>query len=164
MASILPRFNSERQVLDYTHKFYVTALNNGRKLDADNGALARELADWKTRVHAQWRNVTAVRLDVPPAHLISGQALEIRVAVNINGLSAADVRVECQFGVMDANGQFELRAHYLCKASERDEFGRQIYVLNIEPSMPGMQTYRLRLSPWHPALTHPYEMGCMIWL
>ncbi len=146
MASILPRFNSERQVLDYTHKFYITALHNGRKLDREHGSLACELAQWKARVRAQWHNISAERLDTPPACLTSGQSLEIRVAVNINGLSAADVRVECQFGLMDANGQFVLHAHYLCTAVERDDQGRQLYVLNIEPSMAGLQTYRLRLS------------------
>jgi len=164
MASILPRFNSERQVLDYTHKFYVKALNNGRKLDGNHAVMARELADWKARVRAKWHMITAERIDVPPAHLISGQPLEICVAVDIAGLSPADVRVECQFGVLDANGQFELRAHYLCTATELDARGRQLYVLQLEPSMAGLQNYRLRLAPWHPALTHPYEMGFMRWL
>ncbi|HES75593.1 MAG TPA: alpha-glucan family phosphorylase [bacterium] len=164
MASILPRFNSERQVLDYTHEFYIKALHSGRKLDADKGALASALADWKARVRAQWHNVKAERLDVPPVNLTSGQSLEICVAVDIDGLSPTDVRVECQFGVLDAEGQFVLRAHYLCEATERDDKGRQLYVLKLEPSMAGLQTYRLRLAPWHPALTHPYEMGFMRWL
>ncbi len=164
MASILPRFNSERQVIDYTHQFYVKALQDGRNLDSNHAELACELADWKARVRAKWHKITAERLDVPPAHLISGQALEILVAVDIDGLSPADVRVECQFGLLDSNGQFELCAHYLCSATERDAMGRQLYALKIEPSMPGLQSYRLRLAPWHPALTHPYEMGFMRWL
>ena len=164
MASILPRFNSERQVLDYTREFYVKALNNGRKMDGEHAVLARELADWKARVRAKWHQITAERLDIPPTHLTSGQTLEIRVAVNIDGLSPSDVRVECQFGVLDANGQFELHAHYLCTATELDAQGRQLYVLRLEPGMAGLQSYRLRLAPWHPALTHPYEMGFMRWL
>jgi len=164
MASILPRFNSERQVLDYTHKFYVEALHNGRKLDGNHGILARELAAWKAQVRAKWPSIKAERIDLPPAHIATGHMLDIRVAVDIDGLSAEDVRVECQFGVVDANGEFELHAHYLCAATERDAQGRQVYALQIEPSMPGLQNYRLRMSPWHPALTHPYEMGFMRWL
>lgn len=164
MASILPRFNSERQVLDYTHSFYIKALHNGRKLDEDKGVLACELAEWKARVRAAWPKIRAERLDTPPANLTAGQTLEIRVAADIDGLSPADVHVECQFGVLNEEGDFELRAHYLCSPTERDAQGRQLYVLKLEPNMAGLQCYRLRLAPWHPALTHPYEMGFMRWL
>lgn len=164
MSSTLPRFNSERQVLDYTHVFYIKALNNGRKFEADHARVARDLAAWKMRVRREWYKVRAWRVDAPSNSLVSGQTLEICVVVDINGLAASDVRVECQFGVLD-QGQFQLRAHYLFTAVEKlDEQGLQRYELKIEPTMAGVQNYRIRLSPWHPALTHPYEMGFMNWL
>lgn len=164
MAGILPRFNSERQVLDYTHDFYIKALHNGHKLNADSYAAAQALATWKEKIRASWSKISAQRLDTPPAQLISGEQLSICVAVDIDGLSAQDIHVECQFGIMDEDGSFHVRAHYLCEPGGVDVQGRQVYELNVLPEMSGLQCYRLRIAPWHPLLTHPYEMGFMRWL
>ncbi|HEY3858480.1 MAG TPA: alpha-glucan family phosphorylase, partial [Gammaproteobacteria bacterium] len=44
MASILPRYTSERMVLDYLRRFYLPALRQGAALGENGGAAARELA------------------------------------------------------------------------------------------------------------------------
>jgi len=164
MRSILPRFNSERMVLDYTRGFYLTALRNGKAFHAEGGRLARELAEWKARIRMTWPKIRAERVDLATTQLRHGEALEIKVAVDVDGLSAQDVRVECQFGRMSNSAHFELDSHYLLEADGQDEKGRQLYTLKLQPSLAGLQVYRIRIVPWHPALTHPYEMGCMLWL
>ncbi|MDM7323297.1 MAG: alpha-glucan family phosphorylase, partial [Gammaproteobacteria bacterium] len=153
MRSILARFNSERMVLDYTRGFYLTALRNHKAFHAEGGRLARELAEWKARILMTWPKIRAERVDLAPSHLRHGQALEIKVAVDLDGLSAQDVRVECQFGRLSHNGRFALDAHYFLEANGQDEQGRQLYTLEIQPSLAGLQVYRIRIVPWHPALT-----------
>lgn len=164
MRSILPRFNSERMVLDYTRGFYLTALRNSKAFHAEGGRLAKELAEWKAKVRAIWPKIQAERVDQAPTQLRHGEHLEIQVAVALDGLTAQDVRVECQFGRLNASGHFELNAHYLFEPDGLDEQGRQRFTLRMQPSLAGLQMYRIRIVPWHPALTHPYEMGCMLWL
>jgi len=164
MSSTLPRFNSERMVLDYAIKRYAPAIAKGRSLSTRDGEAARELAAWKGRVSAAWSYIHAERVDAAPIHLPHGQRLEIRVAVDLDGLSPDDIHVECQLGRMDGDGRFIRQAYYAFSPSERDAKGRQIYSLDIEPPMPGLQIYRICLFPHHPALSHPYEMGYMLWL
>ncbi len=164
MSSALPRFNSERMVLDYVRGFYAPALNKGRQFSASNGQRAIALADWKARVRLMWPKIRAERIDTPIQHVLHGEPLELRVAVDVNGLSPGDIRVECQLGRMDRSQRFQQHAHFILDPAERDAQGRQIYALRMEPSLAGLQAYRIRLFPYHPDLTHPYEMGAMIWL
>jgi starch phosphorylase len=48
--TVLPRFNAERQVIEYAEKFSAPALRHARTLAANGHAGARELAAWKARV------------------------------------------------------------------------------------------------------------------
>ena len=42
--------------------------------------------------------------------------------------------------------------------------GETIFKLDLNPRLPGLQYYKIRLFPFHPALTHRYETGYMIWV
>lgn len=42
--------------------------------------------------------------------------------------------------------------------------GTTIYSARILPPYPGLQSLRIRVYPYHQGLTHPLEMGAMIWL
>src|SRR5690606_17640242 len=62
MKTLIPRFNSARQVMDYVRGFYAPAARKSRELGANGAALARELAAWKARVRQAWPGVS-IRLD-----------------------------------------------------------------------------------------------------
>ncbi|MEW6764735.1 MAG: alpha-glucan family phosphorylase [Pseudomonadota bacterium] len=164
MSSALPRFNSERMVLDYVRGFYAPALNKGRQFSASNGQRAIALADWKARVRLMWPKIRAERIDTPVHDVLHGQTIDLSVAVDVNGLSPQDIRVECQIGRLDRSQHFQQHSHFLLEPTGVDAQGRQIYALRLQPSMAGLQVYRIRLFPYHPDLTHPYEMGAMLWL
>jgi hypothetical protein len=36
------------------------------------------------------------------------------------------------------------------------------YSLRLEP-LPGLQHFRVRMWPMNAAMSHPYELGCMVW-
>ena len=54
IATITPKFSSDRMVRDYTTRFYEPAAADSRHSMADNAAAARELAAWKHKVLAAW--------------------------------------------------------------------------------------------------------------
>jgi starch phosphorylase len=41
--------------------------------------------------------------------------------------------------------------------------GEQRYTLELAPELCGRLDYRIRVYPWHELLTHPLELGLMIW-
>lgn len=163
MKSIIPRFNSQRMVMDYITNFYGPAKEQGKRLGQDHGTPAKVLANWKKKIREHWPKVKMRRLDRPPGCIQHDATLPIRVAADLNGLQADDVKLECLVGVRNKNedlvvhDRYELEPH----GKEGDEV---VFSLDLKPRLPGLQIYQLRLYPSHPLLSHPLEAGFMIWL
>ncbi|HKJ88700.1 MAG TPA: alpha-glucan family phosphorylase, partial [Gammaproteobacteria bacterium] len=165
IKSLIPRFNAQRMLMDYVRDYYGPASRQQRRLARDGGEPAMELARWKRRIHQAWGKVRMERLDEAPHELTSGETLPITVAVHLNGLSPEDVRVECLVGRENDLGQFETQErHGLMPAEERGPDGSSLFRLDLEPTLPGLQYYKLRMYPYHPDLAQLHETGRMLWL
>ncbi|MDK8464451.1 alpha-glucan family phosphorylase [Marinobacter sp. SS13-12] len=164
MKTITPRFNSQRMVMDYVNNYYQTASRQGARLMADGGEMAAGLADWKARVREAWPGVEINVVGCVECRCPHDGAVELRVEAWLNGLSAADVRVECLVSP-ECTGTHKNPgppSFFLEQESEAD--GRTVFATQVQPSYPGLQTLRLRMYPYHEALTHPLEMGAMLWV
>jgi starch phosphorylase len=164
IATLLPRFNASRMVSEYVSRFYLPAAKAGRYLAQENYARARSLAQWKQRVRAAWPGVTLRRLDTPPRRIRFGEEVRIEVGVRLNGLQPEDVVVELL--LTRGNKHHAEDAHrYRFRFDRLDgETGEHRFVLDLAPSLCGRLDYRIRAYPSHALLTHPLEMGLMVWL
>ena len=161
MKTLIPRFNSARQVMDYVRQFYGPAAQQTARFTAGGNGLAKSLAEWKRKVHAHWPGVSIHAAAEVPATLYHGDTLPLRVNAHLNGLSPEDVVVECVVGREDAEGQFVAsKVEPLAKAATNGD--AVTYALDLEP-LPGLQTFRVRMRPHHAALSHAFEMGCVVW-
>ena len=164
ITSLLPRFNSSRMLSDYLARFYVPAAHQYRRLSQNDHAGARALAQWKSRVRSAWPRVALRRLDSPQRRIRFGDGLRFEVAVNLDGLQPGDVVVELLFG-RPAGGNLPKKARSHRFRHERPlESGEQLYALELTPEYCGKIEYRIRTYPHHEMLTHPFEMGMMVWL
>ena len=163
IATLLPRFNSTRMVMEYVNKFYIPASRQWRRYSEDDFAAAKTLADWKYKVCRAWEHVSIRRLDAPSKRIAYGESLQVRVAVNLDGLVPEDVRVELLVGRDSKSEEGEHR-----KTLELKPVGQQgsqyEFALELTPELCGKLLYRVRVYPYHELLTHPLEMGLMIWL
>ncbi len=50
MQTLVPRFNTERMLIEYYRDLYLADGAAGAELYADSFGLARELADWKRKI------------------------------------------------------------------------------------------------------------------
>jgi starch phosphorylase len=164
MKTILPRFNSHRMVMDYVKDYYAPAKKQRLVLSSNGHARARELAEWRKKITARWPQVRLRRLDTPPTQISAGQRLTMRVAAHLDGLSADDVLVECLMGTETENGDLKVLDQRVFTPAERNDAGETVFTLDLAPHLPGLQYYKIRLYPFHPALAHRLEMGCMLWL
>ncbi len=163
MKSTIPRFNAQRMLMDYVHKLYWPARQQRRRLEANGGQLARELAHWKHRVRDAWPGVVVQLMLQPPAHLYHDEKILLQVRADLNGLSAQDVRLECLFGRQQPDGKFELKQQAeLSTTGESDGYTQ--FEIELAPEIAGLQYYKLRMYPYSDALSHPFETGCMIWI
>jgi starch phosphorylase len=163
IATIMPRFNALRMVDEYASACYLHAARHGARLSADGHAGARALAQWRQRVHAAWPGVTLRRLDTPVKELSFGERMRIEVAMQLNGLAPADVRVEMRLLRSDRGGEPEWQRYTFLPAGAPASDGTQRFALELAPELCGRLDYRIRACPHHELLAHPFETGCMIW-
>ncbi len=165
MKTILPRFNAQRMVMDYVRDYYGPAARQGRLLAADEGRPARQLAAWKRRVARVWPRVRLRMLEAPPAQIAAGQSLPLRVAARLDALGPEDVRVECLVGREDPDtGELKVRERHLLVPGERLGEDEVAFAIDLQPQLPGLVHYRVRMYPYHPLLCHPFEVGRMVWV
>ncbi|MEP3166656.1 MAG: alpha-glucan family phosphorylase, partial [Marinobacter sp.] len=164
MKTITPQFNSQRMVMDYVTDYYQTASSQGARLTADGGEMATALSDWKARVREAWPGVEISVVGCVDSRCPHDGSVALSVEARLNGLSADDVRVECLVSP-ECTGTHKNPgppSFFLERESEAD--GRTVFATQVQPSYPGLQTLRLRMYPYHEALTHPLEMGAMLWV
>jgi starch phosphorylase len=162
--TVLPRFNAERQVIEYTEHFYGPAARHARRLAADGCAAGRALADWKRKVIEHWPGVRLRLVEGPPATLHSGEHFRLAVAVDLHALDAADVCVECQIGVTGTDGGFEVLEHHELVAEDGRSGNEVIYATQLETTLSGLAALRVRAWPRHELLAHRFELGRVRWL
>jgi starch phosphorylase len=163
MKSIIPRFGAHRMLMDYIGNFYLPSLAVRRRLGANDGAAATQLADWKREVRAAWPGVELTRVDPAPPRLDAGETLKVQVGVRLNGLIAEDVGVECLIGESAGGDDFRIVAREPLQVIG-EESGVARYELSLKPYLAGLIAYKLRAFPRHPLLCHPFELGLMKWL
>lgn len=164
IATITPHFNSQRMVSEYVEKFYAPADHQWRKKSAEDFAAARQLAAWKQKVRRAWPKVRMRRIDTPVKRIPYGDTLHFALAVHLDGLAPEDVAVELLLfrpGVdTRQRPPRKLRLEYRGVTDQ----GESLFALDFTPDVCGKLDYRMRVYPYHELLTHPFEMGMMLWL
>ncbi len=163
ISTLLPKFNTARMVGEYMNKFYMPATEQWHRFRADGFAGARELAAWKSRVRTSWSGVRLRRLDAQQRRIPFGSPVVLELAAQLNGLSPEDVVVECLFG-RPADDRPRRSRRYTLEHTGRTEHGEHLYRLELTPDVCGKIEYQFRVFPHHGLLTHPFEMGMMVWL
>ncbi|MFZ5557821.1 MAG: alpha-glucan family phosphorylase [Pseudomonadota bacterium] len=166
MATILPRFNSNRMVGDYVREFYVPAARQGVVYAADGYENAKQMALWKSRVRIAWPGVGLRRVDAAETRIRYGGEVEFTVAVRLNGLEPDDVAVELllERTTRAGNRLPNATAFRFSPVGSADAAGEHLYRLQLKPELCGKLAYMIRAYPHHPLLTHPFELGMMAWL
>jgi len=162
VATILPRFNAARMLNEYVARFYAPAARRGREFHANDCSAAHDVAQWKARVRAAWPDVAIENAGEPATRISFGQRVRFEARAALNGLAPEDLAVELVLqprgGEAEGNAQ---RVRFAAQGAAED--GRQRYTLDLAPEHCGKLECRIRAYPSHPSLTHPFELGLMLW-
>ena len=164
MASLLPRYNATRMVGEYVNNFYLPASKQGALYVENDFDSARKVAAWKAKARSAWGGVTLKRLDTPCKRINFGDTLHFKVAAKLNGLEPEDVVVElliCRRVKHPKPCDFQ---YYSFQIAGTEKSGEYLFELNLAPDICGKLECHIRTYPYHPLLTHPLEMGMMLWL
>lgn len=164
MKTILPKYNSQRMVMDYVKDYYAAAIQQGNKIELHEHKPAIELASWKRKIHRCWPQVEMRRIDEPVCEIETGDSVPILVGVKLGELKPEDIVMECLIG--RASTRKELIVENVLRLVPQDNLEQEevLFRLDLMPDLAGLQYYKLRAYPYHPMLTHRFELGYMIWL
>jgi starch phosphorylase len=164
MRTVIPNFNAQRMVDDYVNHFYTRANNHRKALSASGHEPAHELSAWKRKIAEVWPKVTMRRVDDSHTRILAGESLPIRIAANLAGLTPDDVIVECVVGSENKQREFTPYEHFIFDAIGDNDKGETLFSINLKPTLPGKQLYKLRMYPSHRLLANRFEAGYMIWI
>lgn len=152
IITVAPEFSMQRQVIDYTRKYYLPLSARQEKVLAQDYALARELAAWKRYVREQWP-ATGIEASADlPATAEPGAQITVKARVNAANLAPRDVRVEA---VLDREGARERVPLHLN--------GDGTYEGQIPLTNSGLYTVGARMLPVRPELAEELELGLIKW-
>ncbi|SEQ12530.1 alpha-glucan family phosphorylase [Nitrosomonas ureae] len=164
MISLLPRYNATRMVDEYVTKFYRPASRKGMLYVANDFAAAKNVAAWKTKIKHAWQGITLRRLDTPCERVHFNEALNFKVAANLNGLSPEDVVIELLICRQFKTTKLCNFKHFKFEFTGTQDSHEHSFELKLIPELCGKQEYFIRIYPYHSLLSHPLEMGLMVWL
>ena len=165
IASVMPRFNASRMVREYVSNFYGPASEQGRRFAQAQYATATKVAAWKGRVRGAWPQVALRRLDTPAQRIPFGEKIAVEVGAKVDGLAPEDLVIELLMTRHegDSDGARVLKYPLLPTGSVNDA-GEYVFRVDVAPELCGKLDYRIRAYPRPEALTHPFEMGLMVWV
>ncbi len=164
IASVMPRFRAARMIGEYVARFYLPASHQGRQLAEQQFAPAARIAAWKARVRTAWPQVSLRRLDAPKQRIGFGENIAVEVGAKLSDLSPEDIVVELLMTRLDGDSGEERVLKYPLVSTGRIDAGEHVFTLDVAPELCGKIDYRIRAYPRPEALTHPFEMGLMVWV
>ena len=125
---------------------------------------AKKIAVWKTRIRNAWQGIALRRLDTPCDRIHFSEALNFKVAAKLNHLEPQDVIVELLICRQFSKTRLCNFKHFSFEFTGIKEGDEHLFELKLTPELCGKQEYFIRIYPYHSLLTHPLEMGMMVWL
>lgn len=163
IMTLVPVFNTNRMVEEYTERCYIPSHRRASRLSADQLKAARELATWRRRMAGEWSQVKIESVEAPSSELQVGSEFPVKVRVNLGSISPEEVEVQLCHGVLDAMGDIaDLRATPLKPEASRNG-PVVLYTGTVPCRASGQFGYTVRVLPKHPNLQHSFEPGLVTW-
>ena len=164
LVTIASRYNTSRMVKEYFNKFYKPASENFVRLSADAFAPARELVRWKERMRGDFAGlrIEEVQADTGRTYK-SGESFQVQAGLFLGKVAPEEVRVDVYYGTIVGEDVLHNSALVRLDGVEKTGEGRFRFSGVIPCSRTGNFGFKLRVTPFHPLMLDPYEMGLVLW-
>ncbi|HOJ51562.1 MAG TPA: alpha-glucan family phosphorylase [Syntrophales bacterium] len=166
IQTLAPVYNTERMMQDYLRRMYEPAARRGRKIAENAFALAKEIADWKSKIAMRFSSLKLEEVVVKGIQgdsISVGDTLEVTVRIAPGRLGPEEIYVELVIGERGANGFCGMPERIPLSLTEQGEGGVLIYNLSYEVKFNGQYQYGVRVMPYHPHLDSIIESGLVLW-
>ncbi len=156
MARLTPRFSANRAVCDYTEKHYLPAAIACQSRVANQGAVGRQMVDWRHCLDQKWPTLHFSTVKVATR---DGKHI-IEVQVGLHGLDPKAVRVELYADGIKNSPPVRLEMTRLDPLS--DESGGYVYSATVPATRPPAD-YTARVMPRCDGVVIPLEDPRVLW-
>jgi len=167
IAGIAPRFTMKRMLDDYLRKYYLPQYDRARRMRADDYALARSLAEWKTCMKNAWDKLEILSVSIPDSTvkpLDLGQRFRADLLIRSAGIQARHLGVEVVFGNKSASGEVkEVQFKQDLKLKQETD-GEMLYSCSFPTTRVGVFDYAFRIFVRHPDLPHRMDFPLVKWV
>ncbi len=164
IMSLVPVFNTNRMVEQYTERCYVPSARRAAKLSADHLKAAKELAGWRRRVTADWHQVKIESVDAPTSELMRvGGSFPVKVRVRLGPFKPDEVEVQLCHGVLDAMGDLAEPKALPLSANGSVTNDGVLFTGELPCRASGQFGFSVRVLPKHANLPHSFEPGLVTW-
>ncbi|MDO4319769.1 MAG: alpha-glucan family phosphorylase [Bacteroidales bacterium] len=163
IGDIAPHFTMKRMIDDYIARFYDPEAARSTRLQANDFALAKEIAAWKEKVAAAWDGIKVLDVrhtaDITPS--VTGEAYRIEVTLDTNGL-ADDLGIE-EVIYRSEDGQEHLVGKKPFKVVKKDG---NIVTFELSSKVKNAGVFRVgyRIFPVNPELPHRMDFAFTRWI
>jgi len=166
MVKVAPEFTTRRMLNDYMARYYQKLWERSRRMKADNYALARELAGWKSYISKVWDEIEIVKFDLKGLEknvFRSGHNYSTEIILDIKDIPVENVGVELVVTRQLKNGEHAFFSSREFKYVNRKK-GRVIFSVDFQPEMAGTFFYGIRIYAKHSELPHRQDFCLLRWV
>ncbi len=164
IATVVPMFNTNRMVSEYTERCYIPSHRRFTKLGADHLKGAKELAVWRKRIASAWSQIKVEGVEVLGGDLHKvGSSFPVKVKVDLGAFTPDDVDVQLCHGVLDSLGEIAEPRSVSLRADGTNGTSKVSFSGNVACQSSGQFGFSVRVLPKHVNLQHLYETGLVTW-
>jgi len=166
MQTLLPRFNTERMLIEYYRDLYLPTARREHDLYGNSYRMARELADWKRKLPMRFSSVRIVDVSIEGIRgdtILVERPLDVAVRIDPGKLAPEEVLVELIIGRKDGAGFAGPPECVPLKIASQGKNGLLTYTVSYTVWQNGAYAYGIRALPFHPHLAAKQETGLVYW-
>lgn len=163
LATLGPKVQATRMVIDYATILYAPANREAHALSANAHSGAKELAEWVNRVREQWPSISVADYSfTAPDQPAVGDGVAAWAEVALGELSAQDVHVQLLLGPVDDHGNLSPSTTVNMRAEQSSHTGLYRFIANAQITAAGPLGAAIRVVPSHPRLQSAAELGLVV--
>jgi glycogen phosphorylase/synthase len=166
ISYIAPMFTTKRMIDDYKDRFYSKLTKRYELIKKDDFQLAKDLAQWKTKVEGLWDDINIISMNFPEnasTNLSLGEKYKGEITIDAKGLSSDEIGIELVITDQKEDGTNHiLEVDELVASSTK---GTQItFSLELNPRKAGIFNFGLRMFPKHKDIPYRQDFCYVKWL
>jgi starch phosphorylase len=150
MARLTPHFSSNRAVREYTERFYLPLAESYRKRAENNGALAKQIVDWKLSLKENWDKLEFGEFKITPGN----DQHQFEIQVFLNNLDRQSVKVELYSPEMTKEMKY--------MGAILNSPNGHVYGLEVSAEHQA-SNFTPRIIPYFPGTAIPLESNQILW-